>query len=66
MCRTTRTRRSRLLMGAGLLLLAASQSAATGDLAGLLGGLHTGVAAVLLVVGAAVVLSRLRYCRSRR
>jgi len=53
-------------MGAGLLLLAASQCAATGDLAGLLGGLHTGVAAALLVVGAAVVLSRLRYCRSRR
>ncbi|WP_273168447.1 hypothetical protein [Actinomyces israelii] len=73
MCRTARSRRtrthctrSRLVMSAGLLLLAASQSAATGDLASPLGGWHTGVAAALLATGAAVVLSRLRHDRSRR
>ena len=54
MCRTARSRRtrthrarSRLVMSAGLLLLAASQSAATGDLASPLGRWHTGVAAAL-------------------
>ena len=59
-------RRSRLIVGAGFLLLVISQSAATGDLASVLGRGHTIAAVAFLITGAALVLFRLRYERLRR
>lgn len=56
--------RRRRAQGLGLLLL--SQLAAVGELAPLLGGWHTVIAAVLLVAGAALLAPTFRYDRTRR
>ena len=63
-CDLPRSVRRRRTQGLGLLLL--SQLAAVGELAPLLGGWHTVIAAVLLVAGAALLAPTFRYDRTRR